>query len=167
MDEVARDQISLTFNGPLEAGIRAVAVLRAAFPHAYDIQKLTAFDYLLLRTHLLGGPADLHPATPIQTPATDVRRRVVQDALELMMTRDLVVRVVDEQGISYRAGETAAMFIDSLRTPYLSALKDRADWLVYHLTDYTDPALDSLMRKFFDTWVVDFQDVELSLGAPI
>lgn len=165
MDEVARDQFSLTFNGPLEAGVRAVAVLGSAFPRAYDIQRITAFDYLLVRTHQLGGPDDLHPATPIQTPATEVRRRVVQDALHLMMTRDLVVRVVDEHGILYRAGEGAAMFLDSLRTPYLTALKDRADWLVYHLADYTDSALDALMRKFFDTWVVEFQNVERSLGA--
>jgi len=141
MDEVVRDQFSLTFNGPLEAGVRAVAVLGSAFPRAYDIRRLTAFDYLLVRTHQLGGPDDLHPATPIQTPATEVRRRVVQDALHLMMTRD------------------------SLRTPYLAALKDRADWLVYHLGDYTDSALDELMRKFFDTWVVEFQNVERSLGA--
>ncbi len=165
MDEITRDQFSLTFNGPLEAGVRAVAVLGFAFPRAYDIQRLTAFDYLLVRTHQLGGPDDLHPATPIQTPATEVRRRVVQDALHLMMTRDLVARVVDENGISYRAGESTAMFLDSLRTPYLAALKDRADWLVYHLADYTDAALDALMRKFFDTWVVEFQNVERSLGA--
>ena len=165
MEKIERDQFSLTFNGPLEAGVRAVAVLGAAFPRAYDIQRLTAFDYLLVRTHRLGGPDDLHPATPIQTPATEVRRRVVQDALQLMMTRDLVVRVVDEQGISYRAGEMAAMFLGSLRTPYLKALMSRADWLVYHLADYTDAALDGLMREFFDTWVVEFQTVERSLGA--
>lgn len=165
MDEVARDQYSLTFNGPLEAGVRAVAVLGYAFPRAYDIQRLTAFDYLLVRTHQLGGPDDLHPSTPIQTPATEVRRRVVQDAVHLMMTRDLVVRVIDEQGISFRAGESAAMFLDSLRTPYLAALKDRAEWLVYHLADYTGTELDALMRKFFDTWVVEFQNVERSLGV--
>jgi hypothetical protein len=71
MDEVAGDQFSLTFNGPLEAGVRAVAVLGSAFPRGYDIQRLTAFDYLLVRTHQLGGPDDLHPTTPIRTPATE------------------------------------------------------------------------------------------------
>jgi ABC-three component (ABC-3C) system Middle Component 2 len=166
VDEVADRNFSLTFNGPLEAGIRAVAVLGAAFPRAYDVQRLTAFDYLLVRTHQLGGPDDLHPASPIQTPATEVRRKVVQDALHLMMTRDLVDRIISDNGISYCAGEAAAMFLDSLRTPYLKALKRRADWLVYHLADYTDLALDDLMRKFFDRWVVEFQDVERSLGSP-
>ncbi len=165
MDEVAGRDFALTFNGPLEAGVRAVAVLGAAFPRCFDIQRLTAFDYLLVRTGQLGGPEDLHPATPIQTPATEVRRKVVQDALHLMMTRDLITRLVQDDGIRYRAGEAAAMFLDALRTPYLKGLKDRAEWLVHHLADYTDGEFDDLMRQFFDTWVIEFQHVEQSLGS--
>lgn len=165
MDKIASRDFMLTFNGPLEAGVRAVAVLAAAFPRSYDVQRLTALDYLLVHTQQLGGPEDLHPSAPIQTPATEVRRSIVQDALHLMMTRDLVVRLVDEDGISYRAGEAAAMFIDSLRTPYLKGLNSRASWLMYHLADYSDGALDNLMREFFDRWVVEFQDAEQSLGV--
>jgi hypothetical protein len=164
MDEIVVRNHALTFNGPLEAGVRAVAVLGAAFPRDFDIQRLTAFDYLLVRTRQLGGPDDLHPATPIQTPATEVRRKVVQDALHLMMTRDLVQRVVRADGIRYRAGETASMFLDSLRTPYLAGLKDRAGWLVHHLANYTDSEFEGLMRRFFDTWVIEFQNVEQSLA---
>src|SRR5258706_2375937 len=104
MDEVARHQVQ-TFNGPLEAGVRAVAVLAAAFPRSYDLQRLTAFDYLLIYTGQLGGPEDLHPATPIRAPATEVRSKVVQDALNLMMTRGLVIRHAATNGIQYRAGE--------------------------------------------------------------
>ena len=165
MDEVAGRDHTLTFNGPLEAGIRAVAVLGAAFPRCFDVQRLTAFDYLLVRTQQLGGPADLHPVTPIRTPATEVRRKVVQDALHLMMTRDLVARRVDLDGIRFCAGEAAAMFLDSLATPYLTALKMRAGWLVRHIADYSDDEFDALMRRFFDLWMVEFQDIERSLGV--
>jgi len=164
MDEMSRGS-ALTFNGPLEAGVRAVAILGAAFPRSFDIQRLTAFDYLLVRTSQLGGPTDLHPATPIQTPATEVRRKVVQDAVHLMMTRDLITRSVHENGIRYCAGEAASMFLDSLQTPYLKELKERARWIVHHLAGYSDDEFDQLMRRFFDMWVVEFQDVERSLGT--
>jgi hypothetical protein len=100
-----------------------------------------------------------------QTPATEVRRKVVLDALHLMMTRDLITRRVDDDGIRFCAGEAAAMFLDSLRTPYLKGLKDRAGWLVHHLADYSDDEFDALMRRFFDMWMVEFQDIERSLGA--
>lgn len=165
MEEVVGIDHKLTFNGPLEAGIRAVAILGAAFPHSYDIERLTAYDYLLVRTHQLGGPDDLHPLGPIETPATQVRREVIQSALALMMTRDLVVRVVEARGIRYRAGETAVLFLDSLRSPYLYALKMRARWLVGHLEGYDDAAFQALMRRFFDKWMIEFQTVERSLGV--
>jgi hypothetical protein len=167
MDEIVPRDQTLTFNGPLEAGIRAVAVLGAAFPRSFDAQRLTAFDYLLVRTRQLGGPDDLHPATPIQTPATEVRRKVVQDALYLMMTRDLITRRVENNGIRFAAGEAASMFLDSLRTPYLKGLKFRAGWLVHHLASYSDDEFDAMMRRFFDRWVVEFQDIERSLGSPL
>jgi hypothetical protein len=165
MEEVADSLHRLTFNGPLEAGVRAVAVLGAAFPGSYDIERLTAYDYLLVRTQQLGGPDDLHPSGLIDTPATQVRRKVVQNALALMMTRNLIVRTIEGQGIRYRAGETAALFLESLRTPYLKALKTRAQWLVEYLRNHNDAAFQGLMRSFFDNWVVEFQSVEHSLGA--
>lgn len=154
------DKKPITFNGPLEAGIRAVAVLGSAYPNSFDIQILTAYDYLLVRTSELDGPEDLHPSTPIQTPATEVRRKIVQDALHMMMTRDLVERDVGVEGISYRAGEAAAMFLESLTTPYICAVKERAEWLTNRLSDYDEAAFDAMMREFFDRWMVEFQDFQ-------
>ncbi|MCC6508920.1 MAG: threonine transporter [Pirellulaceae bacterium] len=165
MDGVTAEKLTLTFNGPLEAGVRAVAVLGAAFPRSFDIQRLTALDYLLVRTEQLGGPDDLHPSAPIKTPATEVRRKLVQQSLMLMMARDLVVREVHAHGICYSAGETASFFLNSLQTPYMTALKERASWLVAFLANYTDAESDALMRKFFDNWVMEFHAIENSLGV--
>jgi hypothetical protein len=167
MDEVAGRKHALTFNGPMEAGVRVVAILGAAFPRTYDLQRLTAFDYLLVNTAKLDGPEDLHPATPINTPATEVRRKVIQQSLHLTMSRDLVQRRIDASGIRYCAGEAAAMFLESLQTPYAQRLKATADWLVHHLADYTDEEFTGLMRRFFDDWVVEFQTAEESLGVDL
>ena len=163
MEEVMRSP-AMTFNGPLEAGVRAVAVLGAAYPRAFDLQRMVAFDYLLVHTSELDGPEDLHPNAPIRTPATEVRRNVVQNALHLMMTRDLVERVVTDNGICFCAGEMAATFLDALQSSYVIELKRRAAWLVQHLADYDDKDFDDLMRGFFDQWVVEFQHAEQSLA---
>lgn len=163
MEEVMRAP-ALTFNGPLEAGIRAVAVLGAAYPRTFDLQRMVAFDYLLVHTSELDGPDDLHPDAPIRTPATEVRRKVVQKALHLMMTRDLVDRVVTDKGIRFCAGEMATSFLDALQSSYVIELKLRAIWLVQHLADYGDDDFDDLMRRFFDQWVVEFQHAEQSLA---
>ena len=164
MDEVV-SQHPLTFNGPLEAGVRAVAMLAAAYPNVFDLQRLTALDYLLTHTELLGGPVDIHPTAPIQTPATEVRRKLVQSALHLMMTRDLVCRQVTTDGIVYKAGEYAAPFLNALQSPYLASLKSRADWLMSHVGGYTNAELIALMRGFFDDWVEEFHELEISIGS--
>ena len=164
MDQVVPVQ---TFNGPLEAGVRAVAVLSAMFPHTVDVHRLVAYDYLLVHTHDLGGPEDLHPSGLIRTPGTEVRRKVVQRGIALMMTRDLIAQVVRPQGIRYRGGETAVYFLDSLGSPYLSELKRRACWLAEHLRNYTDPEFHSVMRRLFDAWVMEFQAAERSLGGEL
>jgi hypothetical protein len=164
MDEVAVSRKPITFNGPLEAGVRVVALLGAAYPRAYDLHHLTALDYLLVRTKELNGPESIHPPTPIRSPDAEVRRRVVQQGLMLMMSRDLVTREATAAGIQYVAGENAAAFLDSLRTPYLMELKLRADWLIDYFNDQSEEAFTKIIQQFFDDWVVEFQELEQSFG---
>jgi hypothetical protein len=155
----------VTFNGPLEAGVRAVAVLSAAHPRAFDLQRLVAFDYLLVHTGDIGGPDSLHPPTPMHSAELLVRRKLVEQALLLMMTRDLARRESSPEGIRYRAGESAVPFLAALQCQYLAALKERANWLVGELGALTDSEFRSLMRRFFDQWVEEFQNIERSLGV--
>lgn len=165
MDEVASRRAPATFNGPVEAGVRAVAVLAAAHPHAFDLQRLVAFDYLLVHTGDVGGPGSLHPPVPLHSAEMLVRRKLVEQALLLMMTRDLVRRDASAQGIRYRAGENAAPFLEALQSDYLCALKDRADWLVGEFGAAAEPEFRAVMRRFFDRWVEEFQTAERSLGS--
>jgi hypothetical protein len=154
-----------TFNGPLEAGIRAVSILGAAYPKTYDLQRLIALDYLLVHTGDIDGPENLHPPTPMHSAELLVRRKLIEQSLLLMMTRDLVEREVTAEGIKYGAGENAATFLSSVSSSYLVALKDRASWLVETLGELTDEQFKGMMRRFFDKWVEEFQHVEKSLGG--
>ena len=166
MDEaVAGRRKPATFNGPLEAGFRAVAVLSAAHPRSFDLQRLVAFDYLLVHTGDVGGPSSLHPPAPFQSAELLVRRKLVQQALLLMMTRDLVEREFRADGIRYRAGENAIPFLSSLESEYLTALNERAVWLVNALGDHNEQEFRAIMRRFFDHWVEEFQAAERSLGV--
>lgn len=68
MDTImSQEHKPITFNGPLEAGIRAVSILGAAYPQTYDLQRLVALDYLLVHTGDIDGPDNLHPPTPMHT----------------------------------------------------------------------------------------------------
>jgi hypothetical protein len=166
MDEVlANRHKPATFNSPLEAGLRAITILGAAHPQSFDLQRLVAFDYLLVHTGDVGGPSSLHPPAPLQSAELLVRRKLVERALLLMMTRDLVEREFNTGGIRYRAGENAASFLSTLESDYLKKLKDRADWLVNSLGHLNEQDFRAVMHRFFDRWVEEFQAEESSLGA--
>ncbi len=162
---MSQEHKPITFNSPLEAGIRAVSILGAAYPQTYDLQRLVAFDYLLVHTGDIGGPDNLHPPTPMRSAELLVRRKLVEQSLLLMMTRDLVEREVTSEGIKYGAGENAATFLSSVSSNYLLSLKDRAVWLVETIGDLTDEQFKAMMRRFFDKWVEQFQSIEQSLGV--
>ena len=146
------------FNGSLETGMRAVMALHASFPRELDIQRLTALDYLIVRTSLLDGPSDLHPSTPITTPVTQVRREAVYNALDLMMSRELVERSITDQGIYFRAGEYSSFFVEALTTPYAQRLLCRARWVADYFNEYSESQFDRLMAELLDDWVTEFQD---------
>lgn len=154
-----------TFNGPLEAGLRAVAILGAAHPRSFDLQRLVALDYLLVHTGDINGPESLHPPAPLQSAELLVRRDLVHRAIEIMMGRELIARDLSADGIAYRAGENATPFLEMLSTPYAKDLSARAQWLVRAVGDLDDEAFKLTMRRFFDEWVEEFQRAELSLGA--
>lgn len=166
MDTVETPERLITFNGPLEAGIRAVALLGAAYPKPFDLQRLTALDYLLVRTRDIdGGPESLHPPTPLRSPDAEVRRRIVHQGLVLMMSRNLVEREAQESGLVYVAGENAAAFLDALQSFYLRKLKDRAGWLIDHFSDISDVGFNATIRRYFDDWMIEFQEFERSIAS--
>jgi len=79
---------------------------------------MIAFDYLLVHTGDIDGPESLHPPAPLQSAELLIRRKLVEQALLLMMTRHLAEREVTTEGLRYRAGENASLFLDSLESEY-------------------------------------------------
>jgi hypothetical protein len=158
-------QAPRSFNSPLETGIRSLGILVAAYPTCFDLQRLVAFDYLVVHTGDIGGPESLHPELPMRSAELLVRRNLVERGLLLMISRGLVDREPTPSGILYRAGEFAETFIASLTSPYLRALRERAAWVVEAFGDMEQDAFRSTMNAAFGRWIEEFQVAERSLGA--
>ncbi|PWK63681.1 ABC-three component system middle component 2 [Aminobacter sp. AP02] len=150
------------FNSPLETGIRSVGVLAALYPKAFDLQRMVAFDYLVVHTADVGGPASLHPDLPLRSAELLVRRELVERGLHLMMSRKLVDRAADTTGIVYRAGEMADVFFSTLTSEYMSLLQLRAQWVAEVFGDMGDDQFRMLMRENFDKWVEQFHVIQKS-----
>jgi hypothetical protein len=145
------------FNSPLETGVRSVIVLDAAFPRRFDLAHLTWLDHLVVHTGDIGGPASLHPDIPQRTGELLVRRRLVEEGLNLMRRVHLVDVKMTERGIVYQAREEASAFTESLRSEYARTLKERACWLADYLSRVSDEELESLIARRITRWAVEFQ----------
>jgi hypothetical protein len=164
MEEAMIQARALTFNSPLETGVRALAILVAAHPRSFDLQRLMAFDHLVVHTGDIGGPKSLHPKLPMRSAEMLVRRKLVESGLLLMASRGLVERIIDDQGIHYRAAELAAPVMSSMTTSYFVALRECAGWAVDTFASLDDTMFRAAMARFFDQWVEEFQAVKQTLA---
>ena len=151
------------FNSALEAGVRSVAVLGPSFPRALDLQRLVAFDYVIVHTGDTGGPDSLHPQLPLRAAELLVRREVVERGLLLMISRGLIERSVSTNGILYQAGDLSETFLSTLVAPYLVHLRGRGNWVVEAFGELDDETLRGRIRQFFGEWIAEFQAIERSL----
>ncbi|QIA24998.1 ABC-three component system middle component 2 [Mesorhizobium sp. AA22] len=152
------------FNSALETGTRAVVMLDAAFPRAFDLSHLVWLDHLVVHTADIGGPESLHPDIPQRTGELLVRRRLVENGLTLMRQLHLVDAQTGDDGIMYVAREEAAAFVDSLRTSYGKGLKSRAEWLANYVGQRSDNDLAEMISRRIGRWTVEFQGEGGELG---
>lgn len=146
------------FNSPVEAGLRALSLLAAAHPDAYDLQRLLVFDYFVVHSaDLQGGPVSLHPATPHRSGEILVRRRLVEQGLMLYMSRGLVERCSEPDGFRFAATEEAAPFLDSLTSPYCNELRDRANWVISSFGPLNALELDAIVTDNLGRWGAEFE----------
>lgn len=154
-DDDSRD-VAL-FNSALETGVRAVVILDAAFPRCFDLAHLTLLDYLVVHTADVGGPDSLHPSIPQRTGELLVRRRLVEEGLELMRNLHLVDKYATKEGIMYEAREEASAFVDTLKTPYSRELRSRAIWLAEFLKEKSEKDIAEIIAEQIGRWAVEFQ----------
>jgi len=152
------------FNSPLETGVRSLAILVAAYPAAFDLQRLVEMDYLVVHSSDAGGPESLHAPLPLRAGELLVRRGLIEMGLLLMMSRGLVQRLPTTEGISYIAGEAAAPFLASLTTEYSTRLKERAEWAAGRFAGASIDEIRSITHSFFERWTSQFQPTQRGLG---
>lgn len=145
------------FNGPIEIGLRAIAILCEAYPQSMSLQRLVILDYLMVHSDdLPDGPPGLHPKTPHRGGELLVRRQVLQDGLALYRSRGLAAQLYTIKGVQFSATESSAAFLDVLSSAYARELRQKATWLQSNLGDMTDSLLESLAKKHMDNWGAEF-----------
>jgi hypothetical protein len=92
----------LTFNSPIETGVRALILLAEAYPQGFDLQRILEYDYMMVHTgDFENGPPSIHPALPLRSGELLVRRELIDRGLMLMVSRALATRQPTKQGFAH------------------------------------------------------------------
>lgn len=149
------------FNSPLETGVRSLAILSACYPSAHDLSRLLQYDYLTVHSEDADGPPSLHPPLPLRSGELLVRRGLIEAGLGLMMSRSLVRRELHEKrGFIFGAHDSTASFLDNLKSPYILALRSRAEWVSKNFDGLDANELNKIVGRLFKTWTIEFQPLE-------
>jgi len=168
MAQAVKSPAASLFNSPLETGVRAIVILNAAFPRAFDVTEIAWFDHLIVHTGDIGGPTSLHPDVPQRSGELLVRRRLVEQSLHAMRRLHLVEFVPEgDTGLLYRASEEAVGVIELMRAPYSIALRDRAEWLAANVLTRSRRELECLVAERIGCWRMEFYGTDaVSEGGP-
>jgi hypothetical protein len=145
------------FNSALETGVRMLAILVASYPTGHDLGRLVQYDYLTVHSADADGPPSLHPALPMRSGELLVRRRGVESGLRLMISRSLLRCEPHMDGFIYLAEDAASAFLHNLRSPYIIALRERAEWVAATFNGYGAAELDRIVEQLFEAWTTEFQ----------
>lgn len=140
------------FNTPLEAGVRALLILDAFAPSAFDLSTMSLLDYYIVHTGDAGGPPSLHPEITARGGEYFVRRHLIEEGLLLMARASLVEQVVTGSGIAFRAHETATAMIDLFGTSYNSRLAEAAKWLALQAETKGTDAFVADLKEGLERW---------------
>ena len=148
------------FNSALETGVRTLAILIACHPKSHDLGRLVQYDYLAVHSADANGPPSLHPPLPLRSGELLVRRGLIESGLRLMMSRSLAHREVHAQGFLYNADDSAASFLDNMKSSYIFDLRDRAEWVADTFDALSTDDLDFIVRRLFESWTIEFQSAQ-------
>ncbi len=151
-----KNRSAFPFNSPLETGVRSVIILNATCPRAYDLSQLTWLDHLIVHSADVGGPPSIHPDVPQRSGEILIRRRLVENGLNMMRRLHMVEVVAHKEGILYRASDEAEPFVYLMSTQYASLLKERARWLADGIGKLSHKGMRDLIMDRLGKWNTEF-----------
>lgn len=136
------------FNNQIETGLRSLFILTSTFPKSFDLDYLVCLDYLCVHSGDIDADMpSLHPASPNRDGEIYVRRAIIEEGLNLFISKHLIHQLFTEEGIEYAATETAAPFLDTLTSEYATNLQIRAKWINNKIIDKNKEELQRIIKQ--------------------
>lgn len=153
-------------NSPVEVGMRTLVLLARSHPRPLDLSWLVVLDHAMLHSSQFDGPPSLHPRLPAQPGELGMKRRLMQEGLEVLLRAGLATVEATEGGIVYQVTPRGSGFVGILEAPYVGELRQRAQWAVEQFASTTDAvaATRDITTRWHNEFTTDMQHPGVGRG---
>lgn len=154
------------FNTPIELGLRALIILNELSPELLDLNRLVIYDYLVTHTKDVDEEMEsLHPSVPYRSGEIIIKRKVMQDGINLMYSRELLDIVYTKNGVFFKANDLSEFFINYFDSSYAREIKNYSQWLHEKFSHYSDKELNDYISDNVSKWGSEFTKESLIRGG--
>lgn len=154
------------YNTPLETGLRILIILEELKRKQVDVNRLIIYDYLV--THASDfdkSLKSLHPSLPHRSGEIIIKRKVIQEGIKLMYSKELLDINYTENGIFYSANELTTAFLDYFETYYSKMLREYSNLVVSKFNKFSDEELSDFVNENLNKWGSEFTKESLIRGV--
>lgn len=145
------------FNSPEEVGVRILFILDICGKRMSS-QRIMYYDYFALHLNDIDNKYEsLHPDNPNHSSEIAVRRILVNDGLNLMVSKGLVNIKYSKTGIYYQRNQITASFVALFQNGYVERLKEYIEVVDEKFSDYSDKQIYNFIDRNIGYWVGEFE----------
>lgn len=155
------------FNTPIEIGLRALIILNELPQESIDLNRLVIYDYFVTHSSDFNEGEDmnsLHPPSPHRSGELIIKRKVMQEGINLMYSRELLDIEYTKDGIYYKANQLSSYFVNYLDSAYALNLIKCSRAVIQRFKQYSDKELNLFVKINIPKWGSEFTKESLVRG---
>ena len=145
------------FNTPEEIGVRILFILSVCNKQMSS-QRLLYYDYFVLHLNDIDDLYEsLHPSNPNHSSEIAVRRDIISQGLQLMISKGLLDIKYTKKGIYYQKNSMTDSFLQLFETEYVDNIKKNTKVVDGKFSTYSDEKLYKYINKNIGSWIGEFE----------
>ncbi len=154
------------FNTPIEVGLRALIILNELSGKPMDLNQLVIYDYMVTHSNDVDDSTEsLHPSIPSRSGEIVIKRKVMQEGINLMYSRELLDIEYTKNGVYYKANELTVYFIKHLASTYAQNVIQNAQKISEQFKRYSEMELYEYINRNISKWGSEFTKESLVRGG--
>ncbi|WP_421339485.1 ABC-three component system middle component 2 [Aeromonas veronii] len=138
------------YNSDLEISIRISKILIEFNNVRLNLEHLICIDFLVLNLKdFIPNYNSLHPAIPRRDTQLAIKRKLFQDALNLMKNYHLVKEIFSEDGFRYTSSDKTFSFTNAIQNEYIKDMEKNIITVKEHFGELSETNLKLLIASRF------------------